>query len=108
MTRITRSRAGVKLPVHGAQILPVDVRVDLGPGDVGISKDLAYRPKVRSALEQVRGEAVPQRVGRHVLRYARLRHVLAKDLPRAHARQWPALRVQEEHTPALAPLQPRP
>src|SRR3954469_9398666 len=80
-TKGTESRPGMKGPVHLPQVLPIHVRVDLRRRDVDVPKHLLYRPEIGTPLEQVRGERVPQRMRRHVLREPRALHVPAQDLP---------------------------
>src|SRR5207249_6325944 len=62
----------MKLPMHGTQVLAVHVGVELGGGEVGVAQHLLDRPQVSSALEQVRGEAVAQRMRRDTLGEPRL------------------------------------
>src|SRR5690349_16681812 len=80
--------------VHLPQIFPVHVSVDLGGGDVHVTEHLLHRPEVGAPLQQVGGERMPQRMRRDVPRDAGALHVAAQDLPRAHARERPATRVE--------------
>ena len=57
----------MELLVHGAEVLAVDVGVDLGGGEVGVAEHLLDRAEVGAALEQVGGEAVAERVRRDPL-----------------------------------------
>jgi len=50
--------------VHLAQVLGVDLRVDLRGGQVGVAQHGLHRSQVGAALHQVGGEAVAQLVGR--------------------------------------------
>src|SRR3954470_814015 len=49
------------------KIVPVDVRVELRCGKVGVAQHLLYGAKICPALEQVRRKRVPQGVRRHAL-----------------------------------------
>ena len=53
---VTDSATWVKLPVHGAQMLAVDMGVDLGGGDIGVPEHFLNRAQVRSSFEQVGGK----------------------------------------------------
>src|SRR4051812_7315253 len=64
-----------------------DVRVDLGRGEIRVPEHHLDQAQVRSALEQVRGEGMPQHVRAEISRHARLRAVRLEDLPEADARQ---------------------
>src|SRR5688572_22176288 len=103
MTRIMQgaSASRVELLVDRAQVLPIDVGVDLRRRDVSMSKHLLYRAQIRAALEQMRRERMSERVGRYVFLQTRLFHVLAEHLPRAHAGERRTARVEKEH--ALPP-----
>jgi hypothetical protein len=49
------------------QMAPVDVRVYLGRRNVDMPQHLLHGREIRTPLQKVRGEAVPQGVGRHPL-----------------------------------------
>src|SRR5881398_3649582 len=96
------------LPMNAAQVLAVDVRVDLRGGDVGVTEHLLHCAKVGSALEQMRCERVSKRVRRHGLLNASPLDVLAKNGPGAHATQRLAARVEKQDTSTLSLLQAGP
>ena len=66
----------MKLAVDRLEARRVDVRVNLGSGDAGVTEHLLYLPQIGTATEHVRGEAVPQPVGAHRLGRAGPRGVL--------------------------------
>src|SRR5436190_8212077 len=106
--RFGRSASGMITPMDLPEILPIDVSIDLGRGDVDMTKHLLYRAEIGPPLEKVRREGVPQRVGRHVLGDCGAFDVAAKDLPGAHSREGPPARVEEEHSLSLSLLESRP
>ena len=55
------------LPVHRPEVLPIHMSVDLRGGKVGVAQHLLHGAEIRPALQQVGGEAVPERVRRHPL-----------------------------------------
>jgi T5SS/PEP-CTERM-associated repeat protein len=57
-------RSRVRLLVRRAQVLLADVCVDLRRGQTGVAEHLLHAADVGPTVEQVRREAVPQRVGR--------------------------------------------
>src|SRR5918994_6923305 len=59
---IRGSRTRMKLLMHRAEILPVNMGVDLGSGQIGVTQHLLYCPKIGSPLEQVGGKAMTQGV----------------------------------------------
>src|SRR5688572_21078434 len=85
----------VILAVHVAEVLELDVRLDLRGRDVGVAEQLLHRGQIRAALQQMRRERMPQCMRRHALAHARAAHVLAQDLPYSHARERASLRVEE-------------
>src|SRR2546425_5740269 len=91
----------MKLPMHGAQVLAVHVGVELGGGEVGVAQHLLDRPQVSSALEQVRGEAVAQRMRRDTLGEPSLLCGAPDDRPRSDARQRRAAGIEKQDPPAL-------
>src|SRR5205807_1350533 len=56
------SSARVELAVDGLEAVAVHVGVVLRGADAGVAEQLLHRAQVGPAGEQVRGEAVPQRV----------------------------------------------
>src|SRR5450830_2065668 len=102
-----RSRAGMELLVHRAEVFAVDVRVDLRGRDVYVAEHLLHRPQIRAPFQQVRRERMAQSMRRHGLGDSGLVHVLAQDLPRAHARQLSSASIEEQDSLALTFLQLR-
>src|SRR5438445_11321758 len=102
-----RSCAWMELLVHGAQVVPVHVCVDLRRGEVRVTQHLLHRPQVRPALEQVRRESVSEGVRRDALRYPRPTRRLLDDAPRPDAGEWRAAGVQEQDAPCFAAVEPR-
>src|SRR5216683_2628096 len=89
--------------VHRPQIVAVDVRVQLGGGEVRVAQHFLHGAQVRAALEQVRRERVPEGVRRYPLRQPGEAGRSLDDAPRAHPRQGRAAGV-EKHQPASLPL----
>ena len=56
-----------------------DVRIDHCCRDIGMTQQLLNRANVGSAIEQMRGEAVPQRVATRLLGNLRPEHRIAHD-----------------------------
>src|SRR5688500_18776557 len=110
MTRIMRGRSTprMKLLVHASQKLAIDVGIDLRGRDVGVPKHFLDRPQVGAAFEKVGREGVTERVRRHSLLDPGAIHVLAKELPCSHPREWLASRIEKQHSLPLSPFEPRP
>ena len=81
------SVARVKLVVDGAQPRIEDVRVDLRRRQIAVAEHHLDRAQVGAALEQVRGERMPQHVRAERARHTGPLAVLLQDLPEADARQ---------------------
>src|SRR5215208_37398 len=96
----------MELLVDGAQVLAVDVGVDLRRGDVGVAEHLLHGAQVGAALQQVGGEGVAERVGRDVLLDSGSLDVLLQDLPGAHAGEGRAAGVEQQDPLPLPRLQP--
>src|SRR5438105_12345638 len=67
----------------------VDVRVDLGGGDVRVPEHRLHGAQIGAALQEMGGEAVAQRVRMHVAQ-ARGGAVAAEQLPESLPRHAPA------------------
>jgi hypothetical protein len=52
----------MKLAVNRAQVLAIDVSVNLRGRDIDVTEHLLDRPQVRAAFEQMRRKGVTQRV----------------------------------------------
>src|SRR5208337_5378363 len=70
---------GVGPPVDLFQPFHSHVRVYLGCGEAGMTEQLLHRPDVRPAVEQVRGERMPECVGGDALPQVRPREIFAQD-----------------------------
>jgi hypothetical protein len=74
-----------------------DVGVQLGRAEVGVTEHLLNAPQVGAAVEQVRGERVPQQMGMDALRVEpRDGGDSSQDQERARPGERPASRVEEE------------
>ena len=80
----------MELPVHRLEPVPIDVGVVLGGLDRGVAQQLLHRPQVGPTGEQVRREAVPQRVRADRVRQPGPLAVLLDQRPEQDARQRPA------------------
>src|SRR3954453_6903382 len=83
-------------PMDLPKILPVHVSVDLCGGDIDVTKHFLDRPEVGAALQQMRREAVSKGVWGHILPQRCPVDVATQNLPRPHAGERPAPRIQEE------------
>ena len=68
------------------QPLFIDMRIYLRRRYIGVAKQLLHHAKVRSALQQMRREAVPERVRRYLFLDARQLRILLYHLPERYAR----------------------
>src|SRR6187551_1753487 len=100
-----KSAARVILPVNASKILAIHVRVDLRGRDVSMPKHFLDRTQIRTTLEQMRREGVAKRVWRDVLLDPCARDVLLEDLPRPHACERLATRVEEQDAAAVTLLE---
>src|SRR5437588_4464250 len=98
---------GMRLEIRLSSAPVGYVGVELGGREVGVAEHLLDAAEVRPALEQVRGERVPEQVGMDPLRLEpRASREPPQDEERARARERAALRVQEELGP-VAPVEER-
>ena len=74
-------RPRMELAVHFLEPRLFHVRVDLRRGDAGVAQHFLDLPQVGAAAEQVRGEAVPQRVRTDRVRQAGARRVPLDQFP---------------------------
>ena len=56
--------------VDPGQVLEVQMRVDLGGGDVGVAEQFLHATQVTGRLEYVAGKAVAQQMRMHMLGHA--------------------------------------
>src|ERR1041385_3976084 len=73
-----------------------------------MAKHLLNRTQIGAALEQVRGKRMPQRVRGNGFGYSRLLDVLAKNLPRTHARERLTTGIEKQNAFASAFFKSRP
>jgi len=59
----------MKLPVHALQPLLIDMCVNLGCRNIGVTEHFLNDPQISAVPQQMRSEAVPQRVAATPLRY---------------------------------------
>ena len=83
--------------VHLAQILAIDVRVNLGRGNIDVPEHFLDRAQVGAALQQMCGEGMAEGMRRHVLRDAGALDVSAENLPSAHSGERQPARVEEQN-----------
>src|SRR6185437_5858216 len=100
--------AGVILPVHGPEIITVDVRVDLSRSQVGMTQHLLDCPQIGAALQEMRREGVAQGVWGDPLGNSRALGGLLDDAPGPDSGEWRAARVEEEAPAALPAVQSGP
>src|SRR5579864_1910482 len=81
--------------IHLLQALLHHVRINLCRRNIGVAQHQLHRPQVRAALEQVRGEAVPELMGRETRPYTGPPAVGAQQAPDAGAAQARAVAVDE-------------
>ena len=68
-------------PVDSFEPLLIDVGVDLRCRNVGVAQHLLDNPQIRAVAEQMRREAVPQKVRIDVLFQSRALRMFLYDLP---------------------------
>ena len=76
-------RAGMKLSMHSLEPLLVDMGINLCGRYIRVAEHLLDNSKIRSIAEQMRGEAVPQKMRINVLFQSGVLRVLLNDLPNA-------------------------
>ena len=76
-------RAGMKLAMHSLEPLLVDMGINLGRRYVRVSQHLLDDSKIGAVAEEMRGEAVPQKMRINVLFQSGVLRVLLNDLPNA-------------------------
>src|SRR4030095_7783085 len=100
----------MKPVVHGSHTLREYVCVDLRGRQIGVPEHHLDGAKIRSALEEMRGERVPEDVRAERSAEACLTRVAFQDLPESNAREpgTSAARVDEEPRTASLTKQRRP
>ena len=73
--------ARMKLAMHSLEPLLIDMGIDLGRRYVRVAQHLLDDSKIRAVAEQMRCEAVPQKVRINVLFQSGALRVLFNDLP---------------------------
>ena len=56
------ARARVRVVVHPGQMLKIQVRINLGRGDIAVSQQFLHRAQVAAGLQQMAGKGVAQHV----------------------------------------------
>jgi hypothetical protein len=79
--RLYPLRARMKLAMHSLEPLLIDVSIDLSRRYVRMAEHLLDDSKVRAVAQEMRCEAVPQKVRINVLFQAGVLRVLLNDLP---------------------------
>jgi hypothetical protein len=74
----------MKLPVHSFQSLLIDMRIDLGRGNIGMPEHFLDDAQIGAVPEEVRREAVTQKVRINVLFQSRASRMFFHDLPDTH------------------------
>src|SRR5882672_8689360 len=70
--------------------------IDLRGGNIGMSQHQLYRPQVGPALQQVRGEAVPQHMWRQRYAQSRFSPIRRENLPYPYPADPPAAPVNKQ------------
>ena len=70
--------------------------VDLGGGDIRVPQHLLNGAQVSAVFQQMHREAVPQRMGRHVLADLRFRLIMLDDFPEPLTGHTCAVHVDEQ------------
>ena len=74
-------RTRVKTPVNLLEPLRIDVRIDLGGRDIGVTEHFLHLTQIRSTRQQVCGEAVAERVRTDTSRGTRSPRILFDQFP---------------------------
>ena len=78
--------ARVKFPVYSFEPLFVHVGVNLCRRNIGVAQHFLDDPQIRTVSEQVRREAMPQKVRIYIFFHATAPRVLLNDLPNSRCR----------------------
>jgi hypothetical protein len=76
----------MELAMHSLETLLIDMRINLGRRYVCVAQHLLDDSKVRAVTEQMRGEAVPQKVRINIFFQSGEPSVLLNDLPNPRCR----------------------
>src|SRR5882762_990455 len=101
----TLSGARVVALVHGAEVIPIDVGVELRRREIGVSQHFLHGTEVGATLEQVRGERVSQRMRCDTLGQTGPPRRGFDDTPGANARQWRTTRIQEQNASGFTAIE---
>ena len=94
-------------PMHFAQALASDVRVNFRGADAGVAEEFLNHAEVRAVFEEVRGEAVTHHVRRDVAVEARAPHAVRDALPHGDVRECGAASREEDGGRGFGPNQLR-
>ena len=75
----------MKCAVNLFEIFPVNMCIDLGCGDIGVTKQFLDSPDISAALEKVSGKGMSDRVWTGMFSDPSLDDILAEYLPESHA-----------------------
>src|SRR5206468_6814116 len=92
--------------MDGAEVVPIDVGVELRRGEVGVAEHFLHGAQVGPALEQMGGERMAERVRRDALAQSRTARIDLDDAPGPDARQRRAASIEKKNTSALAAIEP--
>lgn len=84
ISSVSLLRAGMKLAMHGLQLLLIDMRVHLRGRYVRVPQHLLDDSQISAVAEQMRCEAMTQKVRIDVLLQSGQLRVLLNDLPDPH------------------------
>ena len=85
----------MKPPMNVPQSVAGNMRVNLRGADIRVSEQFLDHPQVCSMFQQMRGEAVPEHVRRHVAAHTRPAHSPLDAQPKRHLCEWRAPFGQE-------------
>src|SRR6185503_3001786 len=85
-----------------AQAFPGDMGIDLGSADAGVAEKFLNDPQIRTVLEQVGREAVPQHVRCHIARDAGVTNSILNAEPKSDWRERRATFGEENGARRLA------
>ena len=73
----------MKFLMNRFKALRIDMRIDLGGGDIGVTEHFLDNAQRSAVLQQMAGKGVAQGVRRHIFNNARFLGVFLDDLPEA-------------------------
>ena len=79
-------RPRVELHDVAAEIVAVQVRIDLGGGDAGVAQHFLHGAQIGTAFNQMRGERMPERMRTDLLPHAGLHGKTLHEIEDRYAR----------------------